>query len=328
MSLYRVGRIWYIDIQHNGARTRESARTTDRKAAQEYHDRRRAELWRHAQFGDPLPRTLRDAIVSWLSEKERDLSDRYRINALPEALRSRQLSAITTAVLDEAIEHMAPASYNRTANLLLAILHHAQARGWMQAVPTLPRKKVDDKRVRWLSAEEWQRLRKHLTPILEQMARFTLACGLRENNVLRLRWDQIDLARAVAWTHPDESKAGAAIGVPLNADALAVLAERKGLHKVWVFANADTGEPYYKASSRKWYEALTAAKLTDVRWHDLRHTWASWAVMSGVRLEELQRLGGWKTLSMVTRYAHLAPEHLAQAARSIKPISLKQRKRA
>jgi integrase len=54
-----------------------------------------------------------------------------------------------------------------------------------------------------------------------------------------------------------------------------------------------------------------------------RHTWASWAVMSGVRLEEVQRMGGWATAQMVQSYAHLSSEHLAEAAARIKPISLR-----
>jgi integrase len=326
MSLYRVGRIWYADIQIDGRRFRGSTGTADKKAAQEWHDRRRAELWRESRIGDPVPRRFREAMTSWLAEKPRDASDRYRLRALPAWLRETRLADLTTERMDSAIEHMAPSSYNRTANLLRAILHHAQGRGWIAQVPALPRKRIDDKRLRWLSAEEWERLRAELPEPLRSMARFTLATGLRENNVIGLRWDQVDMARAVAWVHADEAKAGSAIGVPLNADALATLQERAGDERrcEWVFANPETLRPYYKASMRAWYDALRRAGLEDVRWHDLRHTWASWHVMRGTRLEELQRLGGWKTLAMVTRYAHLSPEHLAGVARNVAPVSVKQ----
>jgi hypothetical protein len=64
--------------------------------------------------------------------------------------------------------------------------------------------------------------------------------------------------------------------------------------------------------------AVTAAKLDPLRWHDLRHTWASWAVQSGVTLHELMLLGGWRSFSMVLRYAHFAPDHLAAAAAKIR----------
>lgn len=324
MPLYLVGDVWYVDITHRGQRIRESARTSDRDAAQEYHDRRKAELWRTAEFGDPAPREFREAIVSWLKEKPRDLSDRYRLNALPAWLLRRRLSALTTQVLDEAIAHMGPSSYNRTANLLAAILNHAAGRGWMVTVPKLPRRKVDDKRVRWLTAEEWERLRAALPQPWERIARFAVSTGLRENNVLGLRWDQIDRARKVAWIHADEAKAGNAIGVPLNSDAMTVLSELDPEASPWVFPNPTTGRPYYKASGRTWYRALKEAGLKDVRFHSLRHTWASWHVMSGTRLEELQRLGGWKTFDMVLRYAHLAPDYLAPVAERVRPVSLKR----
>ena len=64
---------------------------------------------------------------------------------------------------------------------------------------------------------------------------------------------------------------------------------------------------------------MKKAKLEGFRWHDLRHTWASWGVMAGVSLAELKELGGWKTAALVNRYAHLSASHLARAADKIKP---------
>lgn len=66
-----------------------------------------------------------------------------------------------------------------------------------------------------------------------------------------------------------------------------------------------------------WKKALKRAGIDDFSFHDLRHTWTSWHVMSGTLLYELMLLGGWKTMECVKRYAHLAPEHLARAARRI-----------
>lgn len=59
------------------------------------------------------------------------------------------------------------------------------------------------------------------------------------------------------------------------------------------------------------YKALKRAGIEDFRWHDLRHTWASWHVQGGTPLFALQELAGWETERMVRRYAHLAAEHLA-----------------
>ena len=71
------------------------------------------------------------------------------------------------------------------------------------------------------------------------------------------------------------------------------------------------------ANTKAWKQALERAGIDDFRWHDLRHTWATWQRQAGTPTHELQRLGGWKTASMVERYAYLAPDHLANAASRI-----------
>jgi site-specific recombinase XerD len=53
------------------------------------------------------------------------------------------------------------------------------------------------------------------------------------------------------------------------------------------------------------------AGIVDFRWHDLRHTWATWHVQAGTSLQVLQKLGGWESVEMVRRYAHFSSEHLA-----------------
>ena len=72
-----------------------------------------------------------------------------------------------------------------------------------------------------------------------------------------------------------------------------------------------------EAIGSAWKRSLAKAEITHFRFHDLRHTWASWHVMHGTSLQELMELGGWKSYEMVLRYAHLAPEHLADAASRI-----------
>jgi integrase len=70
-------------------------------------------------------------------------------------------------------------------------------------------------------------------------------------------------------------------------------------------------------SSSAWDEAKRRAGIEAFRFHDLRHTWASWHVQSGTSLQELMELGGWKSYEMVLRYAHLAPEKLKSVAQRI-----------
>ena len=72
-----------------------------------------------------------------------------------------------------------------------------------------------------------------------------------------------------------------------------------------------------RADHATFTKACRATEIENFRWHDLRHTWASWHVQAGTLLHVLQELGGWSTIAMVQRYAHLSPEHLAEHAARI-----------
>ncbi len=314
MSIYRVGRVWYLDLPTAKGRLRASTRTADKKAAQEYHDKVKADLWRQEKLGEEPAVTWGEAVAKWLRIKPRGMPDRYRLRQLD--LDQRSTLPLSPNALKAFSTTSGAGTWNRLLSLVVAI-HNASG----VKPPKLQRHPSPAGRTRWLTGQEWQRLRPILeaeSPLLAEAAAFTLATGLRENNVLELTWDQVDLKRRVAWLHGDQTKGGVPIGVPLNDAACAILASRKGIHKRWVFGNPDY--PLSKASNRAWYTAIRKAGMRGFRWHDLRHTWASWAVMSGVRLEELQRLGGWKTAAMVQRYSHLSSEHLAQAAAKIRPV--------
>ncbi|AUQ40629.1 hypothetical protein NJ56_00925 [Yersinia ruckeri] len=137
--------------------------------------------------------------------------------------------------------------------------------------------------------------------------------------------------RKVAWIHPEESKSGQAIGVALNDTACWLLRDQIGNHKKWVFVHqkSSTKSDGTKAAEvRKmrvdgntaWRLVLKRAGIDNFRFHDLRHTWASWLVQAGVPLTVLREMGGWESIEMVQRYAHLAPRHLSAHAKQIDNI--------
>ena len=70
-------------------------------------------------------------------------------------------------------------------------------------------------------------------------------------------------------------------------------------------------------TTKAWYAALKRAGIENFRWHDLRHTWASWLIQEGVPIYALQEMGGWKSVEMVRRYAHLSPAHNLKYAQRI-----------
>lgn len=89
----------------------------------------------------------------------------------------------------------------------------------------------------------------------------------------------------------------------------------KGKHPVRVFTYR--GKPVREVNTKAWRHALKRLGIEDFRWHDLRHTWASWHVQSGTPLHVLQELGAWESVEMVRRYAHLGQNHLADYAEKL-----------
>ena len=116
------------------------------------------------------------------------------------------------------------------------------------------------------------------------MVRFALATGLRDHNIVDLQWDQIDMQRKCAWVHADQAKGKRALAVPLSEEALAVITAQIGKHQIHVFTYQ--GQPVTRANNHAWRKAR--AGIEDFRFHDLRHTWASWHVQSGTPLHVLQ----------------------------------------
>jgi integrase len=120
------------------------------------------------------------------------------------------------------------------------------------------------------------------------------------------------MKRHCAWIHADQAKSDKALAVPLGVEALEVIRSQFGKHDTFVFTYE--GEPVTRANNHAWRKALKRAGINEFRWHDLRHTWASWHVQNGTRLEVLKELGGWADLTMVMRYAHLSSDHLQEYA--------------
>ncbi|POP46878.1 integrase [Superficieibacter electus] len=203
--------------------------------------------------------------------------------------------------------------------------------GWIKTAPVIKTKKPVSKRIRWLTRDEAERLIECMPESIKPVVIFALATGLRRSNILDLEWQQVDMQRKVAWVNPENAKAGKAIGVALNDTACRVLRNQIGKSKRLVFVHTKpkhrpdgTLTPAVRKmrvdDNQAWNIGLKKAGIEDFRFHDLRHTWASWLIQSGVPLSVLQEMGGWESIEMVRRYAHLAPNHLTEHARKIDAI--------
>lgn len=323
MSLYRRENIWWASFTTpTGQRVRRSTGTANKQQAQEFHDRLKAEFWKIQKLGEKPKRLWEEAVVRYLKEKAHKATlltcDRLYLRWLDPYLRGRYIDEITRDVIERLIETrqsegVSNATVNRLLQVLRALLRMAEREWeWIDRAPVIRLLREPKRRVRWLTRDEADRLLAELPTHLADMARFALATGLREGNVTGLEWSQVNLEQRHAWIHPDQAKARKAITVPLNAEAMVVLRRQQGKHPKWVFTYQ--GRRVGKANNHAWRKALQRAGIWDFRWHDLRHTWASWHVQAGTPLHVLQELGAWESVEMVQRYAHLNADHLAEFA--------------
>lgn len=314
---------WCRFTAPDGSRVQVSTKTVERQQAQEYADNLKVRYWRISQLGEKPRRTWQDACVKWYREtnrKSRD-NDRRALQWLDQFLGDLYLDEINRDKIDlirdaKLKTGVQPATVNRILEVVRVILNTANKEWeWIDHVPRVKLLRTPKKRIRWLTRNEATRLIALLPDHLQAMVRFSLATGLRESNVTGMQWSQVNLERKVAWIHGDQSKSGRAIGVPLNREAVVVLRGQIGKHHTHCFSFK--GKRVSKANTKAWRNALVKAGISDFRWHDLRHTWASWHVQSGTPIHVLQELGGWSEVKMVQRYAHLAPEHLSPYAEKL-----------
>ena len=317
-------RLWWIDATlPNGKRLRQSAGTEIEEDAFALLAKLKLDAYREAHFGIKPKRSWQEAVVRYLAVKSslRSFQDVQRIcRKLDPYLGSLRLDQINGDVVWSIVQGQLkkgnkPATVNRYLALIRNLLRTARDEWqWIDSFPMIRLLKGEVERDRWLTRSEADRLIAACPPHLAALVRFALSTGCRASEITKLAWERVDLSRGTAWLN--QTKNGTPRGVPLNADAVEVLLGEQGKHPTFCFTYR--GEPIQRShSNTAWINALKVAGLTDVRFHDLRHTWASWHRQAGTSCDELKDLGGWKQRSMVDRYAKFATDNLSFAASRI-----------
>ncbi len=317
MPLYKRSSTWWIRFTTPaGELVRRSTGTANKAQAQELHDKLKAESWRVQSLGTKPKYTWDDAGSKFLLETQHKAThenDKGQLRWLQQFLRDKPLHEVDRELISRIAQTKAqeasPSTANRHLALIRAILRRACYEWeWIEKVPKIRLYPEPKRRIRWLTPEQVKTLLAELRPHQQDLVMFALSTGLRQSNVLHLEWSQVDLERKTAWIHPDQAKARIAIHVPLNSVALAVLLRQVGKHPTRVFTFK--GKPIAWANTHAWREALKRVGIENFRWHDLRHTWASWLAQQGTPMNVLQELGGWESEEMVRRYAHLSQPQL------------------
>lgn len=325
MSLYRRkdSPYWWVKlptIRGESGPLQTSSGTASKRKAQEFHDTLKAQRWEQDKLGAKPRRTWQEAAVKFLEEtthKRSQSKDLGILRWLDPVLGGKCLDEVDRQLIDRIkaakLKESTASTVNRYLALIRTILRKAHYEWeWLDRIPKVTLYREPDGRTRSLTFSEFERLHAELPAHLADMALFTVATGLRQANVAKLEWVEVSLERRHAWIPASKFKNGKPHAVPLNDVALSVLVAQMGKHPTYVFTFR--GKPVTNVSTKAWWAALDRAGIDNFRWHDLRHTFATWHRQAGTPTHELQRLGGWKTLSMVERYAHIAPEGLQQAA--------------
>ena len=321
--------IWYVRLYHDG-RIRWFGSFKSRKEAREFYQEAKTDQRRGKFFPERLQRggaKLSEVIDAYMkTNSKRTLTEDNRYAdfwkaRLPEA----RLKTLTPARIDE-VKHelLSKGLANQTVVHYLKFLRHVlnvavrdrkiESNPFLQV--TMP--KIPKGKVRFLSLEEETRLSGAIGPRYAPWIRFAILTGLRREEQFRLKWADLDLERGLL-TLPC-TKSGEVQYVQLNDEARDIIRHlTDGNKSVWVFPSQKTDEERKKADTpvdpdnfyrRVYQPAVRKARLQDVTWHTLRHTFASRLAMAGATEGEIAACLRHSTTALVRRYAHLSPTHL------------------
>jgi integrase len=316
---------WIVRGTIRGIRVEESTGIASRTVAEEIRAKREAEIIAQSIHGRSVTATFAEACASYL-----ETGGRHRTGGSPRFLApildyftTTALAAINLDAIEKAAKKLYPDATPQTRNRqvftpTVAVLRHAATRGWC-AMPIVARPQQPQDRVRWLKPDEAERLIDGAGKTLRPLLIFLLYTGARIGEALWLDWHDIDLSRSHV-TFP-KTKNGEARGVPLHPRVVAALANLK--HREGEVFRRPGGEPYERPKriddtsagtriSKAFAGAVERAGLEDFTPHDCRHTWATWHYAANRDLGALQKLGGWKSIKMVLRYAHVNVGELAR----------------
>lgn len=282
-----------------------------------------------------------------------DLIDRYCKHILPdrksrrnvenhlkwwkEKIGKRLIADIKPALIAEHRDKLASEGRTgATVNRYLQSLSHTftmamREYGWTETNPVKSIKKMKEPRgrVRFLSDDERDRLlvecKKSSMKALYPAVVLSLSTGARQGEIWGLKWDQVDFKREVITLY--DTKNGDIRPLPLKGHALELLQEWSQVRRLdtnLVFPGIRN--PQRPLNLRYPFEkALTDAKIEDFRWHDLRHSTASYLAMNGASSVEIAAILGHKSLQMVKRYAHLSDSHTAGVVQSMNDKIFKEK---
>ncbi len=324
MGIYLKGKNWYIDYYVKGKRKRKNIGHSKKLALQvlknvQVKNVREDYLGIYEDkkvFFETFSKQYLDYSKVNKSVATYERSERLSVKQLVLAFGDNYLYDITPEMIEKfkamRLETISPASVNRELACLKYM--YTKAIEW-KFVKTNPVKKVKllkepPGRLRYLKAEEVSALLNECADHIKPIVIIALNTGMRKNEILSLSWREVDLKNrkiTVINTKNNETRV-----IPINNTLFETLSNiSRTDDKEYVFY----GKNGYPVGDIKkgFNSALERAKISDFRFHDLRHTFGSQMVMQRVDIKTVQQLMGHKTIKMTMRYSHLSPEYVNEA---------------
>jgi len=329
---------WYVDFTYRGKRIREFGGFTKEQARNTLAKMRIDRLDEKLGFRKPAIEPISfevfadEFLETYCKQNKRSWArDEFSLISLKKFFRGKILQSIGPEKVEKykaarRKDHLkrdgdvlvSPATVNRELACLKTLFNKAVEWGKLETNPIRRVKKFKENNVREmiLSAAEARRLIENASPFIRLVLTVALNTGMRRNEILSLKWNNIDLFRRYIFV--EDSKSGKSRKVPMNS---AVIEALKDLPRVseFVFFNPET-KTHIKDISAGFSVAREKAGLTGLRLHDLRHTAASKMIEAGVDLVTVSKILGHASIQMTMRYAHPTPENMQRAVERLAEI--------
>lgn len=336
MGLYLRGSVWWMSFidPNTGEQVRLSTETDDLGLAKRIFDSQKGKIAEGKWF-ERLPGedyTFKQMIEKYLEDYARrnKAANSYKrdcstVKKLIPFFGSYRVTDVIPRMISAYKTHRRKKGASpRTVNIELTMMSHAYEiaiREW-EWIKDNPVKRVTKERVRnfierWLTQEDEEKLLKVSPAWLQDIIVFAVNTGLRQSEILDLKWSQIDLARRTLTIL--EQKNQGVDTLPLNRTTLQLLRKlaMDSRMRGYVFPSENGNRIDNRNLLRAFYKALKRSGIENFRFHDLRHTFATRLVQAGVDLYSVQKLGRWRNTSMIMRYAHHYPESLRPGIEAI-----------
>lgn len=322
MGLYRPkgSKIWWCSVQIDGQRIRKSTGASDKNKALIFYNKLQNELWKVQKLGDQPPLFFEEAckILLQISQDQQDFSKKQtHVEYFLQFFAGRRFDSITPEELMSILpEHIQKSTMNRYISTFCRMQSLCFKQGRLDKKIHVEKFKEKKINFRFLTQNEFTIFHQNLSlNWVKDACLFAVATGMRSNEIFSLRWRDVNWDNKFCIVSADLAKSRVARNVPLNDDAYYLLQKRHKTKKSEYCFVRDRGNiKIGQIDKRCIIRSIEKTGLDYFTFHDLRHTWASWHVQSGTPLMVLKELGGWETLDMVMKYAHLGPNHLSEYA--------------